>query len=262
MKKIIALIFVVCALLGVNENICAQTTLYGDTVLGFSSEYSASGINCTGSWGSCKILGAPDVYPGCGDIAGSWAFYCTPSREWIEVGYAVPMNVDTIKIYQTNRSGAIDTIYFRDALTGNWNPVYSSTAIIVDTCKILKLGMPATPYLVDAVRLAILNSGSPLCYPEYDAIALIGSPISVSLARKSLPSIRLYPNPAVNEFCFENSKLPAIARVSIFTLEGALVASSESPSECTDISMLNSGFYFVSVQLKDGEVRSFKFDKR
>ena len=153
----------------------SQSTIYADTVLGVSSEWSV----CPNNWSSCKILGAPDVYPNCGDLPGSWSFSwvnntTTPHpREWIEIGYNTHYYVDSINVYQTNHSGLIDTIYFRDALTGTWNIVFSDTAIFNNNCDVFRLGMPTTLYMVDAVRLAMSGNYTSL-WPEFDAVALIG----------------------------------------------------------------------------------------
>ena len=78
---------------------------WASTVRGFSTQYTGS------SWAATKLLGAPDVFPGSGDNASAWASLGADDRdEWLEVGYAQPMHVSAIEIYETFNPGAITAI--------------------------------------------------------------------------------------------------------------------------------------------------------
>ena len=140
---------------------------YPSSVIDFSSQYSGGGYTAD------KALGTPDVYPSCGDYSNAWASASTDGqREYIVLGYSTPQQVTNVVVYQTFNAGAVDTVYLRDAGTGNWNTVYTATAAPASTCPLMiNIEMPVTSYNVDAVRLA-LNSPAVTGYNEIDAVGL------------------------------------------------------------------------------------------
>ncbi|OFY83120.1 MAG: hypothetical protein A3F72_11705 [Bacteroidetes bacterium RIFCSPLOWO2_12_FULL_35_15] len=231
----------------------SQTTVYADTVLGVSSEYSLTIVNCTNANSACKILGAPDVYPNCGDITNAWTFSNTlGSREWIQVGYSTQMYVDTIRIYETNHSGTIDTVYLRDVQTGLWNTIYSTTVNVVSGCNVLDIVIPTTTYKVDAVRLAI-GDYTGFYWPEYDAVALIGSAVStVGVDEYKLKNTTIFPNPSNGDITV-NTDRTGTSTLSIYDVLGNKVFSKTLSQQSENLSLnLPSGIYFSVIE-KNGK---------
>src|SRR5215831_10091093 len=79
----------------------AQTIInqqYASSVIAVSSEFNPTPGS---SYNSSQLLGAPNVYPSCGDNGHAWV-PATPNgqREFFVVGFASPQQVNTIRIYQ------------------------------------------------------------------------------------------------------------------------------------------------------------------
>jgi hypothetical protein len=155
----------------------AQTIInqqYASSVIAVSSEFNPTPGS---SYNSTQLLGAPDVYPSCGDNGHAWV-PATPNgqREFFVVGFATPQQVNTIRIYQNYGPGAVDTVYLRDAVTGIFNQVYQVTATDGAGCPglpqmLLEIHIPTTSYNVDAMRVAI-NSPANANVNEFDAVAI------------------------------------------------------------------------------------------
>jgi hypothetical protein len=146
---------------------CAYSqTQYASSVIDFSSEYDA------GDWGANQVIGAPNT-PDCGDYTTAWASADADNqREFLVLGYAVPQKVNKIQIFQNLNPGAIDTVYLRNAATGVWTTVFSTTAIANATCPgTLTIDIALTTYKVDAVRIA-MNSPAVADWNEIDAVAI------------------------------------------------------------------------------------------
>ncbi len=138
---------------------------YPDSVIAYSTQYSPA---CNAA---SRALGAPDVI-GCGDNCNAWTSAFTGYREFLELGFATPQPVTTIKIYETYNSDPVDTVYLRNQSTQQWIQVFSQTAFIDTTCpKILTINIPTTSYNVDAIRLAI-NDSIFSNSPEIDAVQI------------------------------------------------------------------------------------------
>lgn len=67
------------------------------------------------AWEAAGVLGAPDVWPEYGDLAGAWASE-TPDggEEWIEVALAEPIEAHGIVIVETLHPGAIAAVEWDD----------------------------------------------------------------------------------------------------------------------------------------------------
>ncbi len=252
MKKIITLI---CAFVIV-QSIKAQTTVYADSVLAFSSEYNTS------TWSAQQIKGSPSVYPNCADVAGAWAFALSNQREWIDVFYNTPINVDSVYVYETNNSGTIDTLYLRNAQTQTWNIVYTATATPIASCNILKVGLPTTSsYLVDAVRITIADGYSPsVTYPEFDAIALVGTPAVGIKTHTSDKIVNVFPNPCSTSFLL-NTKGRLNENIYVVDLLGNIVLKKTIRKEVEIISTekLVNGMYFINFE--DGSAKKIVLEK-
>lgn len=250
MKKLIKSVILLFTLAGTNFA-KSQTTIYADTVLGVSSEYSLSNATCSSGWSACRILGVPDAYPNCSDNVGAWTFGNSNTRQWIEIGYSTHLYVDTIRIYETYNSGAIDTVYLRDAQTGNWNTVYTTTANPVTGCKVLDIVIPETSYKVDALRLAIYFNGSN--WFEYDAIALTGSTVSsVGIAGHQIKNTTVFPTPSTGNITV-NTDGTGTSTIYIYDVLGEVVYSKKLSQQSENISLnLPSGIYFSVIE-KNGK---------
>jgi hypothetical protein len=140
------------------------------SVIAFSTEYGIS----PASYSAAQALGSPSAFPTCGDYFGAWASQTSDGqREYLVLGYTYPSQANRLKIYQNNAPGAIDTVYLREAGTGIWHNIYSTSASI-QPCpqrSILELNFTKTTYNVDAVRVAV-NSPVVPSWNEIDAIEL------------------------------------------------------------------------------------------
>ncbi len=133
------------------------TRQYASSIISFSSQYSSY-------WQSDKALNAPDgVFwiPSNEDAA----------REFLELGFSTPQYVSRIEVYENWQSGAIDTVYVRNAATGKWIKVYKTTASPHEYARTLTISIPVTSYLVDAIRLAI-NSPAVENWNAIDAVSI------------------------------------------------------------------------------------------
>ncbi len=76
-------------------------------------------------------------------------------------------------------------------------------------------------------------------------------------------SIKLYPNPASDVLHIANTSSEIISNVSIYSISGALIKDLKSADtiESISVSDLQSGLYFVKIQVND-EVKNFKFIKK
>jgi hypothetical protein len=76
-------------------------------------------------------------------------------------------------------------------------------------------------------------------------------------------TIKLFPNPASDVLNIENTTDSNVSSVSIYSISGALVKqiNSENSIQSISVSELQTGLYFVKVQVND-EVKNFKFIKK
>ncbi|NHM06384.1 T9SS type A sorting domain-containing protein [Flavobacterium sp. CYK-4] len=76
--------------------------------------------------------------------------------------------------------------------------------------------------------------------------------------------VTIFPNPASSVLNIENKSTEAISSIAIYNLNGAVVKeikSSQAALQTIPVAELNSGVYFVKVELK-GQVVNFKFVKK
>lgn len=76
-------------------------------------------------------------------------------------------------------------------------------------------------------------------------------------------AIKLFPNPVADMLTIENTTNTSISNVSIYSVNGALVkqTNSENSIQSIPVSELQSGMYFVKIQMNN-EVKNFKFVKK
>lgn len=168
MKKLVLISFLLAS-----SYLLQASIQYASSVIVFSSQYG------TASWSVEKTLGAPDVYPNYGDWPNAWASQ-TPAgqREFLVLGYANPMRISNIGVYETFNPGAVDTIYVRNASNGQWVMVWSGTAAAQPAVsRIYEVSFELTSFNVDAVRIAI-NSPFVSGWNEIDAVAIADETIT------------------------------------------------------------------------------------
>jgi hypothetical protein len=145
-----------------------QWQQYASSVISFSSQYS------TNSWSAEKTLGPPDA-TACSDHSNAWASQSADGqREFLVLRFANPAEVNRVRIFQTYKPGAIDTVYLRNVATGTWNKIFDTTAG-EQPCPqrmILEINFTKTTYKVDAMRIA-LNSPAVPDWNEIDAVELV-----------------------------------------------------------------------------------------
>lgn len=149
---------------------------YADHIIAFSSQFSPT------LWSADRALGKENVYPNYGDNTNAWAQSTADNnREYLTVGFDTAQTIITIQIYETWFPGSIDTVYLRNSETGKWKVIYSKPAEtnLPDQARIKSIFLVETPYLVDAIRIA-MNSPAVSDDPdihgwnEIDAIAITG----------------------------------------------------------------------------------------
>jgi len=119
-----------------------------------------------------QATGAPENPGNCVDVATNW----TPDSglaapEFLELTYATPVAATTVVVHETFSefsAGFVTRIELRDTV-GAWHTVWEE--VDATPCGgVLQASWPATPYLVDGVRVHTQDPG----FEEIDAVELIG----------------------------------------------------------------------------------------
>jgi len=184
MKQILFWLFLILLLCSLT-NINAQVR-YADSVIAYSSQYSEN------DWSANQILGPPDTYPKYGDIPTAWTFATADAqREFIELRFPDPAQVQAMAIYETYNPGTIDTIYVKNPNTLEWQAVWSGTAapLRYPDSRIFMVNFPQTSFMVSEVRLAI-NSPAVPDWNELDAVGLYATPITLQLPDLALMQVQ------------------------------------------------------------------------
>ncbi len=175
MSNTLRLLWVATLVVSLSPCAFAQES-FATSVLAFSSQYT------TTSWSAEQALGAPDTYPNYGDIPTAWASASPDGqREFLVLGYDTAAPASGVSIYETYNPGAVDTVYVRNANTGQFVRVWSGTAEAAPLqARIFTVLFPRTAFPVNAVRIAI-NSPAVSSWNEIDAVSLTNNAISLSL---------------------------------------------------------------------------------
>ena len=154
------------------KKIVNYDTLWANTVLNFSSRYTASPPYPSWWWSEQQVLSEPDVYPNYGDSVKAWApLTANRQREFIEVGFAESRQIDRISVYETLKPGSIDTVYVKNE-SDEWVEVWSGTAYpMPDEAREFIIDFPLTGFNVSAVRIAMNTEAVPY-WNEIDAISV------------------------------------------------------------------------------------------
>ena len=177
MKNVLFGLLAICLLASCNKTLLKDNDMiplsqYGDGIIEFSSEYSAS----PGPWSSFVVLGAPDTYPSYGDLQTAWASSkANSNNEYLTIGFDTAQYVNQIDIYETFNPGAVTTVSVRNKENGSWSPVYTGEVNknLPKASRIMKIDFPQTSFLVDAIKISISSSQVP-GYNEIDAVKIIG----------------------------------------------------------------------------------------
>lgn len=140
-----------------------------------SSTFASDLNNATASYHPMRATGAPDVQR-YSDAGEAWASKTADSGiEWLELGYAKPVNATELRIRQNNAPGAIIKVELFEAggaahtvFQGPDSTVYEPNAIswlIVKTEK--------TPYKTQRIKIT-LATNSVSGWNEIDAVQLVG----------------------------------------------------------------------------------------
>lgn len=140
---------------------------WASTVRGVSSEYTAT------SWSASRVLGPPDVFPGNGDNVNAWASLgADTGREWIEVGFAQPMPISAVQIFETLNPGAIDHVELITA-SGEHVVAFAGTATPRGVAsRIHQVDLACTKEPIVAVRVELASEAVP-GWNELDAIGIM-----------------------------------------------------------------------------------------
>ncbi len=121
-----------------------------------------------GSWSPSALLGAPRVYPSCGDIGGAWAAGpSTSASEWIEVDFQHDVPAAMVRVYETNRPGSTYAIV---DLTQGERILYSGPPQVVSEARVLEV-MVSPPRVIRRLKIYVSNQG----WAEIDTVGLVSA---------------------------------------------------------------------------------------
>lgn len=136
---------------------------------------SASSEYGSGDWSAKQMLGQPDFYPNYGDSPLAWASADRNNGlQWVELGFAEAVYVDSVEIYEIFNPGAIVKIELLDTIGGShliWEGTggpAGSTARVFSA----KNGIVTVP--CNGVRIT-LDTDSVSGWNEIDAVSITGS---------------------------------------------------------------------------------------
>jgi hypothetical protein len=158
-------------LLGLDAPQLAPAVEWASSVRAVSSEYNDSTSSAQ------QVVGAPNVYPRSGDLAGAWASKQPDGGdEFIEVGFAHPTRAHAIQIYETFNPGAVRSVEII-TVSGRHELVYDNPGVgdlggQLPPAMIKTIDTQCTSEPVLAVRVT-LASGQVPGWNELDAIGIV-----------------------------------------------------------------------------------------
>ena len=147
----------------------------GDIIHLWAASATASSSYGESDWSADQALMAPDTTE-CGDKVTAWAPQSSNSQEWLELGYAVPINATEVVIYQTYNpiqitkveliepNGTAHQIYTDVPRDESGNCPYKTT---------ISWNNPLN-YPTEKVRITVDQSVLGLGWAEIDAVQLSG----------------------------------------------------------------------------------------
>lgn len=150
-------------------NVGSKTIRFANKVAvnGFSSEFSSAGFS------AMQALGAPDVYPDHSFSDRQWVSTTADGqREYLVLHFPDPKPINYIDIYETLNPGAVDTVYVKNPMTGNFEVVYMAKAIKGPQIGTIKhISFDSTEFNVSEIRIAMASDSIP-GYNGIDAVAI------------------------------------------------------------------------------------------
>lgn len=137
-----------------------------------------------GSWSPSALLGAPRVYPRCGDIGGAWAPGPSQSRaEWIEVDFAHDVPTSAVRVFETNRAGSTYAIV---DLTRGEKILWAAEPLAADGAQVLEVAV-SPPRVIRKLRVYVVNPG----WAEIDTVGLVAAaPLPEAMRTRAPPPSR------------------------------------------------------------------------
>lgn len=154
-------------------------TQYASEVIAYCSQWSPT------FWSAQQVLGLPNVYPAHIDNPLAWAsLYANGQREFLELRFTNPKQINKVIIYETLYPGTVDSVYAKNPTNGQWTLLWSGTATPQPPiARAFEVAFPLTSYLTNEIRIAF-NSPAVPYWNEIDAVA-IKSPVSVDISAQT-----------------------------------------------------------------------------
>lgn len=110
-------------------------------------------------------------------------------------------------------------------------------------------------FITDGEYTVTMTNGAIISHPNYPAEVIAGLKVhGISIPEKSLPNIKIYPNPTIGELKIESGEL-RIEDVVIYDIFGKIQRMDSWKTENTiDIYHISAGIYFVRICTAAGEV--------
>ena len=166
-----------------------ETTEYANSVVAFSSQYSST------SWSAAQATGAPNVTGTQHDDANAWAALDpNNATEYLELGYATAINVDSVTITESDDAGFVTEIDLIEpdgtshSFTGIVDSSSSSGAIVDFTYTLSS----ETSYPVDKVKI-VINGLHTTGWEEIDAVQIHGY----------TPAVGTFDDPVVTKYALD-----------------------------------------------------------
>lgn len=140
---------------------------FASSVVDFSSEFTPEG------WSAQQALGPPNTYPVYLDISTAWASETADDQpEFLVLGFDTPEVINFVNVYETLSPGALTTVSAKNAITGDWEVVWTAAAAIApEEARIATAAFPETSYPVSEIRLDFDSPAVP-GWNEIDAVSM------------------------------------------------------------------------------------------
>lgn len=139
---------------------------WASSVISFSSEWEPF------DWGAIQALGEPDLYPNYGDIETAWSPAGHDDQEFLELGFAHPIPINFIDIYETFGPDFVDTVFVKNPNTDQYEIVYTAIPEYKgDSSQILHITFPMTSFPVSEVMIS-MDMSVVLGWNEVDAVSI------------------------------------------------------------------------------------------
>lgn len=201
-----------------------------------ATAYSSYSNDCnTGqSQNSCEVIGAPDVAPSCGDVAGAWSPAQNAGARWLQASYDQILLVHRITIYETYRAPFVNSVEAINSATNSPTTVWQGTD--TTTCgSSLEILIP-NGVLADRIKVNTVTSG----FPQIDAVQICGIVVpSPPLPPPSPPAPPMMPPPCSGQIdlvmVLDNSGSVGSARPDVLTFARQVVGFFEMGATAAQI---------------------------